>query len=87
MVDCPGILHSALPAIAEPKFITTSTTVKFHNTTESTDDRPKPRRVATIGKGKPGLPSISASSDGDFHVVWNQGVRGDSHIYYAKLVP
>ncbi|HJN75668.1 MAG TPA: sialidase family protein [Myxococcota bacterium] len=45
----------------------------------------KPRRVATIGKGKPGLPSISASSDGDFHVVWNQGVRGSNEVYYARL--
>ena len=45
----------------------------------------KPLRVATIGEGKPGLPSISVSSDGDFHVVWNHGVRGRNDVYYARL--
>ncbi len=46
-----------------------------------------PRKVAEVAWGEPGLPSIGVDSEGAFHVVWNQGVRGDSHIYYAKLVP
>lgn len=46
-----------------------------------------PRRVATIGWGKPGLPSLVVGPDGTFHVVWNQGVRGENHVYYARFTP
>lgn len=46
-----------------------------------------PRRVAAIGRGKPGLPSLVAAPDGAFHVVWNQGVRGESAVYHARLDP
>ena len=45
-----------------------------------------PQRVATLGAGKPGLPSIDVGSDGVFHVSWNQGVRGRSQVWYASLV-
>ncbi|MEC7947993.1 MAG: hypothetical protein VX265_10520 [Myxococcota bacterium] len=43
------------------------------------------RRVADIRWGKPGLPSLTVGADGVFHVVWNQGVRGENHVYYARL--
>ena len=46
-----------------------------------------PKKVAQLGSGKPGLPSIDVGADGSFHVVWNQGLRGDSHVYYARLAP
>jgi hypothetical protein len=46
-----------------------------------------PRRVATLGAGKPGLPSLVADATGTFHVVWNQGTRGDSHVWYAAFRP
>jgi len=46
-----------------------------------------PRLVARLGWGKPGLPSIDVGADGHFHVVWNQGVRGQNHVYYARLEP
>ncbi len=44
-----------------------------------------PRRVATVGWGKPGLPSLVVAPDDRFHVVWNQGIRGENHVYYASL--
>ncbi len=47
----------------------------------------EPLRVAEIGWGKPGLPSLDVDSDGTFHVVWNQGVRGYNEVYYASLKP
>lgn len=47
----------------------------------------QPRKIADIDWGKPGLPSLDVDSSGDFHVIWNQGVRGDSHVYYARLSP
>ena len=43
------------------------------------------RRVAQVGWGKPGLPSLTVDAGGAFHVVWNQGVRGENHVYYASL--
>ncbi|MEE2752048.1 MAG: hypothetical protein VX519_11520 [Myxococcota bacterium] len=46
-----------------------------------------PRQLASIGWGKPGLASIQADSKGRFHVVWNQGVKGENHVYYAMLDP
>ena len=46
-----------------------------------------PLRVATIGWGKPGLPSIAVDSRGTFHAVWNQGIRGENHVYYAQFRP
>ena len=46
-----------------------------------------PRRVASIGWGKPGLPSIDVDPRGRFHVVWNQGIRGYNEVYYASLPP
>jgi hypothetical protein len=46
-----------------------------------------PRRIATIGEGKPGLASLVAGPDGRFHVVWNQGVRGSNLVHYASLDP
>jgi hypothetical protein len=46
-----------------------------------------PRLVARLNWGKPGLPSIDAGADGRFHVVWNQGVRGQNHVYYTLLEP
>ncbi len=46
-----------------------------------------PKKVASLSWGEPGLPSLDVDSTGAFHVVWNQGVRGDSKVYYAKLVP
>jgi len=44
-----------------------------------------PKRVASIGWGKPGLPSIDVDSAGRFHVIWNQGVRGYNEVYTATL--
>ena len=44
-----------------------------------------PQKVADIDWGKPGLPSIDVDKAGNFHVVWNQGVRGKNEIYYARL--
>ncbi|MAA79783.1 MAG: hypothetical protein CL916_11035 [Deltaproteobacteria bacterium] len=44
-----------------------------------------PQKVADIDWGKPGLPSIEVDMAGNFHVVWNQGVRGKNEIYYARL--
>lgn len=44
-----------------------------------------PRTVASIGWGKPGLPSIDVDTKGQFHVVWNQGVRGYNEVYVAHL--
>ena len=35
-----------------------------------------PKKIADINWGKPGLASIQTDSQGHFHVVWNQGVRG-----------
>ena len=46
-----------------------------------------PRKVADINHGKPGLASIDVDSQGRFHVVWNQGVRGSNEVYYARLEP
>jgi hypothetical protein len=44
-----------------------------------------PRKVADVNWGKPGLASLSADAEGNFHLVWNQGVRGYNEIYYARL--
>ena len=44
-----------------------------------------PQRVASIAWGKPGLPSLSADPSGRFHVVWNQGVKGENQVYFAVL--
>lgn len=44
-----------------------------------------PKKVADVDWGKPGLPSIDVDNEGNFHVVWNQGVRGKNEIYYARL--
>ena len=44
-----------------------------------------PARVANIGWGKPGLPSIDVDNNGQFHVIWNQGVRGFNEVYTASL--
>jgi len=44
-----------------------------------------PKRVANIAWGKPGLPSIDVDSSGQFHVIWNQGVRGYNEVYVAQL--
>ena len=44
-----------------------------------------PARVATLQWGKPGLASLVAGPDGDFHVVWNQGLRGRNEVYYSRL--
>ena len=46
-----------------------------------------PRRVAEIAHGKPGLASLVVGPDDAFHVVWNQGVRGTSEVFYARLAP
>ncbi len=46
-----------------------------------------PRKVADIDWGKPGLASIDVDDQGVFHVVWNQGVRGDNDVFYARLAP
>lgn len=46
-----------------------------------------PRRAASIGSGTPELPSMAADSKGNFHVVWAQGTRGKTDIYYTKLTP
>jgi hypothetical protein len=46
-----------------------------------------PAKMADIDWGKPGLPSIDVDDSGTFHVVWNQGVRGENHVYYARLSP
>jgi len=45
------------------------------------------QKIADIDWGKPGLASIKADSTGVFHVVWNQGVRGENAVYYAALRP
>lgn len=45
----------------------------------------KPLKIADVDWGKPGLASLVAGPDGRFHVVWNQGIRGKNHIYYASL--
>ena len=44
-----------------------------------------PRKIAEIDWGKPGLASIDVTTDGAFHVVWNQGIRGKNEVYYARL--
>ena len=44
-----------------------------------------PKKIAEIGWGKPGLASLDVDSSGRFHVVWNQGVRGENEVYYASL--
>jgi hypothetical protein len=44
-----------------------------------------PARIASIGWGKPGLPSIDVDNHGRFHVIWNQGVRGYNEVYAATL--
>jgi hypothetical protein len=44
-----------------------------------------PRKIADIDWGKPGLASLDVDSDGKFHIVWNQGVRGYNEVYYAAL--
>lgn len=44
-----------------------------------------PMKVAQIGSGKPGLPSITVDSQGRFIVIWNQGVRGYNEVYTATL--
>lgn len=44
-----------------------------------------PKRIATIGAGKPGLASLVTDSTGAFDVVWNQGVRGKNDVYFARL--
>lgn len=44
-----------------------------------------PKKIADIDWGKPGLASLSVDSKGNFHVVWNQGVRGYNEVYYASL--
>jgi hypothetical protein len=44
-----------------------------------------PARVATLEWGKPGLASLVAGPNGDFHVVWNQGLRGRNEVYYSRL--
>lgn len=46
-----------------------------------------PRRAAAIGTGTPELPSMAADSKGNFHVVWAQGTRGKTDIYYTRLTP
>jgi len=46
-----------------------------------------PRQLASINWGKPGLASIQSDSLGRFHVVWNQGVKGNNQVYYAMLDP
>lgn len=46
-----------------------------------------PAKIADIDWGKPGLPSLDVDAQGRFHVTWNQGVRGDNHVYYASLSP
>ena len=45
----------------------------------------RPAKVADLDWGKPGLPSIAVDPKGRFHVVWNQGVRGENHVYAATL--
>lgn len=45
------------------------------------------KRAATLGAGTPELPSMSADSKGNFHVVWGQGTRGKTNIYYTRLSP
>ena len=45
------------------------------------------RRVASLGAGKPGLPSLVVDAAGTFHAVWNQGVRGRSDVWYASWKP
>ena len=47
----------------------------------------QPRKIADVDWGKPGLASIQTDSSGRFHVVWNQGVRGENAVYYAVLEP
>ena len=46
-----------------------------------------PRKLAEVDRGKPGLPSIDVDPRGRFHVVWNQGVRGENDVYYAVITP
>jgi hypothetical protein len=46
-----------------------------------------PLKIADVDWGKPGLSSIQTDSQGRFHVVWNQGVRGTNEVYYAVLEP
>ena len=44
-----------------------------------------PKKIADVDWGKPGLASLDVDSSGRFHVVWNQGVRGENAVYYAAL--
>lgn len=45
----------------------------------------RPARVAHLADRKPGLPSLTVSPDGTFHVVWAHWIRGTSDIYYSNL--
>lgn len=47
----------------------------------------RPKKIADIDWGKPGLASLDVDSSGRFHVIWNQGVRGENAVYYAALDP
>ena len=44
-------------------------------------------RVAHLADRKPGLPSLTVTPDGAFHVVWAHWVRGVSDVYYAHFTP
>ncbi len=46
-----------------------------------------PRQAAAIGAGTPELPSMAVDSKGNFHVVWAQGTRGKTNVYYTRLTP
>ena len=48
-------------------------------------DWSEPKKIADVDWGKPGLASLDVDGDGNFHVVWNQGIRGYNEVYYASL--
>ncbi len=46
-----------------------------------------PMRAAALDDGKPELPSMDVDAAGRFHVVWANGVRGRTRVWYTTIDP
>lgn len=46
-----------------------------------------PQQAAALSDGKPELPSMDVDSTGRFHVVWANGDRGRTRIWYTTITP
>lgn len=46
-----------------------------------------PLQAASISDGKPELPSMDVDAEGRFHVVWANGDRGLTRIWYTSIQP